>query len=62
MSMTEIRFWEANLLQKIYGKLYKALWRYHKLFIDDIHLITKLRKNMKNYLMLLSDKILLRKH
>jgi len=30
-------------------------------FIDGIHLITKIRKNMKNSLMLTSDKIMLRK-
>ncbi|HQJ83038.1 MAG TPA: transposase [Bacteroidales bacterium] len=46
----------SNLLQKIYGKLYgdkgyisKSL--FEKLFVDGIHLITKLRKNMKNSLM-----------
>lgn len=32
-----------------------------RLFIDDIHLVTKLKKNMKNSLMDLHDKILLRK-
>ena len=31
------------------------------LFVDGIHLITQLRNNMKNSLMTLSDKILLRK-
>jgi len=56
----------SNLLQKIYGKLYGdkgyiSQSLFEKLFIDGIHLITKLRKNMKNSLMLLSDKILLRK-
>ncbi len=65
----------GNLLQKIYGKLYGdkgyiSQSLFEKLFIDDIHLIIKLRKNMnraceltegKNSLMLLSDKILLRK-
>ncbi len=57
---------ESNLLAKIFGKLYgdkgyisKDL--FEKLFIDGIHLITKLRKNMKNNLMHLSDKIMLRK-
>ena len=49
-----------------YGKLYGDLGYisqslYEKLIIDGIHLITKLRKNIKNSLMLLSDKILLRK-
>ncbi len=65
----------SNLLQKIYGKLYVdkgyiSQSLFEKLFIDGIHLITKLRKNMnraceltegKNSLMLISDKILLRK-
>lgn len=37
-------------------KLMQQLWQDH-----DLHLITKLRKNMKNRLMLMSDKILLRK-
>ncbi|MGA1976236.1 MAG: IS982 family transposase [Bacteroidales bacterium] len=56
----------SNLLQKIYGKFYGDIGYisqslFEKLFIDGIHLIIKLRKNMKNSLMLLSDKILLRK-
>ena len=56
----------SNLLARIYGKLfgdqgYNSQSLFEKLFIDGIHLITKLRKNMKNSLMLLSDKILLRK-
>jgi hypothetical protein len=56
----------SNLLHKIYGKLYGdkgyiSQSLFEKLFIDGIHLITKLRKNMKNSLMLISDKILLRK-
>ena len=56
----------SNLLEKIYRKLYGykgfiSQSLFENLFIDGIHLITKLRKNMKNSLMLLSDKILLRK-
>jgi hypothetical protein len=56
----------SNLLKKIYGKLfgdkgYISQSLFEKLFIDGIHIITKLRKNMKNSLMHLSDKILLRK-
>ena len=31
------------------------------LFIDDLHMITKIKKNMKNSLMNLYDKLLLRK-
>ena len=56
----------TNLLSRIHGKLFgdkgyipKTL--FEQLFIDGIHLITKLRKNMKNSLMHLSDKIILRK-
>jgi len=56
----------TNLLVKIYGKLYGdkgyiSQSLFEKLFIDGIHLITKLRKNMKNSLMHMSDKIMLRK-
>ncbi len=47
----------TNLLAKIYGKLFRdkgyiSKDLFEKLFIDGIHLITKLRKNMKNSLML----------
>ena len=34
---------------------------FETLFVDDIHLVTKLKKNIKNSLMNLHDKILLRK-
>ena len=56
----------TNILSRIYGKLfgdkgYISQNLFEQLFIDGIHLITKLRKNMKNSLMHLSDKILLRK-
>ena len=56
----------TNLLAKIFGKLfadkgYISQTLFEKLSIDDIHLITKLRKKMKNSLMHISDKILLRK-
>lgn len=34
---------------------------FEMLFVDDIHLVTKLKRNMKNSLMNLYDKILLRK-
>jgi hypothetical protein len=56
----------TNLMSRIYGKLfgdkgYIFQSLFEQLFIDGIHLITKLRKNMKNSLMLTSDKILLRK-
>ncbi len=55
-----------NILSKIWGKLYadkgyvsKPLSEY--LFGQGIHLITGIRSNMKNILMSLRDKILLRK-
>jgi hypothetical protein len=56
----------SNLLSKVFGKLfgdkgYISQTLFEKLFIDGIHLITKLRKNMKNALMHTSDKIMLRK-
>ena len=55
-----------NFHDKIFGKLvadkgYISKSLFDELFIDGIHLITKIKKNMKNSLMLLSDKILLRK-
>lgn len=57
---------EMGLHKNIFGKLYgdkgyisKDL--FEKLFIDGVHLITKIRKNMKNSLMLMQDKIALRK-
>ena len=56
----------TNLLSRIHGKLfgdkgYISKTLFEQLFIDGIHLITKLRKNMKNSLMHIFDKILLRK-
>lgn len=57
---------DSKFVSKIKGKLYadkgyigKALTEL--LFIDGIHLITSIRNNMKNVLMELKDKILLRK-
>jgi hypothetical protein len=55
-----------NFLNKIYGKLfadkgYIGQKLFEQLFIDGIHLITGLKRNMKNCLMSVSDKILLRK-
>lgn len=51
---------------KIFGKLigdkgYICQSLFEKLFINGIHLMTKLRKNMKNCLILMNDHILLRK-
>ena len=55
-----------NFHKKLFGKLfgdrgYISQTLFEEMFIDGIHLVTKVRKNMKNSLMLLSDKILLRK-
>jgi hypothetical protein len=56
---------DTNLLSRIHGKLfgdrgYVSQSLFKQLFNDGIHLITKLRKNMKNSLMLTRDKIQLR--
>ena len=55
-----------NLLKRIWGKLYGDKGYVSKklgemLFADGIHFITGIRKNMKNCLMPLLDKIMLRK-
>ena len=34
---------------------------FEQLFMDGVHLATKIKKNMKNALMLMHDKIMLRK-
>lgn len=57
---------KGNLLKKIWGKLYGDKGYVSKklgelLFEDGIHLITGIRKNMKNTLMSLYDKVMLRK-
>jgi len=57
---------KENLLKRIWGKLYGDKGYVSKkltevLFEDGIHLITGIRKNMKNTLMPLFDKIMLRK-
>ena len=56
----------TNILKSVWGKLfgdkgYLSQKLFESLFVDGIHLITKIRSNMKNSLMSLSDKILLRK-
>ncbi len=55
-----------NFHKKIIGKLYgdkgyigKDI--FEKLFVDGVHLITKIRKNMKNSLMHTYDKVMLKK-
>ena len=57
---------KKNFLEKIYGKLYADKGYVGKdlmqlLFADGLHLITHIKNNMKNSLMTMSDKILLRK-
>ncbi len=51
---------------KVFGKIfadrgYIGKDLFEKLFVDGIHLITKIKKNMKNAIMHVYDKILLRK-
>jgi hypothetical protein len=55
-----------GFLKDMFGKLYADKGyisdKLHKLlFVDGIELITSIRNNMKNSLLLMSDKILLRK-
>ena len=57
---------QKSFHDKIFGKLfgdkgYIGKDLFENLFIDGIHLITKVRKNMKNSLMHINDKVLLRK-
>uniref|UniRef100_UPI00373FDD3B IS982 family transposase n=1 Tax=Zobellia uliginosa TaxID=143224 RepID=UPI00373FDD3B len=57
---------KERFLDKIYGKLFADKGYIGKdliqmLFVDGVHLITSVRNNMKNSLMTMSDKILLRK-
>jgi hypothetical protein len=57
---------KKRFLDKIYGKLYADKGYIGKdlmklLFNDGLHLITHIKNNMKNSLMTMSDKILLRK-
>ncbi|WP_068471665.1 IS982 family transposase [Saccharicrinis aurantiacus] len=55
-----------NFHDKIFGKLiadkgYISKNLFEDLFIDGIHMITKIKKNMKNALMHIHDKVLLKK-
>ena len=57
---------DKKFTEKLFGKLfadrgYISQNLFDMLFIDDLHLITKIKKNMKNSLMNLYDKLLLRK-
>jgi hypothetical protein len=57
------RRFHDNLFGKIFAaRGYVSQDVFEKLFIDGIHLITRLKKNMKNSLMSVRDKIYLRKH
>lgn len=55
-----------NFLREVFGKLFADKGYISEklaniLFVNDIHLITSIRNNMKNSLMTMSDKIMLRK-
>lgn len=55
-----------DFLKNIFGKLYADKGYISKrlselLFVDGVHLVTSIRNNMKNSLMTMSDKIMLRK-
>jgi len=57
---------DTNFLKKVWGKLfadkgYISKELFENLFIDGIQLITGIRNNMKNQLMTMHDKIMLRK-
>jgi hypothetical protein len=57
---------DKKFIEKIKGKLYADKGYISKeltevLFVDGIHLVTSIRNNMKNVLMEMKDKILLRK-
>ena len=57
---------DGVFLKKIFGKLfadkgYVGQKLFEQLFVDGIHLITGIKRKMKNSLMSMSDKILLRK-
>jgi hypothetical protein len=57
---------DSNFLNKIFGKLfadkgYIGKQLFEQLFVEGIHLITGLKRNMKNSLMSVGDKIMLRK-
>lgn len=58
----KIKKFHDRIFGKLFGdKGYISQDLFSELFVDDIHLVTKLRKNMKNSLMLMQDKIYLRK-
>lgn len=57
---------DKRFTERLFGKLfadrgYISQNLFEMLFVDNIHLVTKIKKNMKNSLMNLYDKLLLRK-
>ena len=57
---------DKRLTERLFGKLFAdrgdiSQNLFEMLFVDNIHLVTKIKKNMKNSLMSLYDKLLLRK-
>ena len=57
---------DKSFTEKLFGKLFadRGYIRqdlFERLFVDGIHLVTRLKRNMKNSLMSLHDKLLLRK-
>lgn len=57
---------DKSFTEKLFGKLfadrgYISQELFERLFVDGIHLVTRLKRNMKNSLMSLHDKLLLRK-
>ena len=57
---------DRRFTERLFGKLfadrgYISHDLFEALFVDDIHLVTRMKRNMKNSLMSLYDKILLRK-
>ncbi|MDO4722366.1 IS982 family transposase [Porphyromonas circumdentaria] len=57
---------DSAFTKKLFGKLigdrgYISQSLFDQLFVDDIHMITRIKKNMKNSIMHLYDKVLLRK-
>ena len=59
--LNDSRFQEKIFEKRFADKGYISQNLFEKLFINNIHLITGIRKNMKNALMHLHDKIILRK-
>lgn len=57
---------ELNFHKRIFGKFfgdkgYISKDLFEQMFVDGVHLVTKIKKNMKNSMMLLADKIHLKK-